>query len=156
MALPDDYIGTVTAEGTRIPKAFEELTDEQQREVTVGQYRCLKVHPTQLYSSTLAILATLFLYLFWRRARNTGFSLGESKLFTKPGSTFGLMLIVYGLMRFPMEYVRDDNPYEMSGLTVSQLIACGMIAFGACLMILVQVLKAEKVAPVWTGLNKRK
>ena len=54
------------------------------------------------------------------------------------------MLVIYGLMRFPMEFVRDDNPFERAGLTVSQLIALGMIAFGLSLMLLVQWMRAEK------------
>ncbi|NIP25436.1 MAG: hypothetical protein GWN67_02690, partial [Phycisphaerae bacterium] len=91
-----------------------------------GPYRCLHVHPTQLYSSAVALFCTFLLYLFWRRTRNAGGSKKKGGLFNKPGCTFGLMLVMYGFSRFFLEFLRDDNPFEYAwwaiykGRTVSQ------------------------------------
>jgi len=144
LKLPDEYFNGIRHDGLPHLKPLDELTGAQRLAVTAGPYRCLRVHPSQLYSSVLAACMTGVLFLFWRRARKAGFWHKEQKLFTKPGSTFALMLIVYGCMRFPLEFVRDDNPYERWGLTVSQLIALGMILFGSALMLLVQWMRAEK------------
>ena len=54
------------------------------------------------------------------------------------------MFVVYGIMRFVIEFIRDDNPFEISILTISQLIGLALIAFGILLMILFSVLKAGK------------
>ena len=44
------------------------------------------------------------------------------------------MLILYGITRFMMEFIRDDNPYEFDSLTVSQNISIGMVIIGIILM----------------------
>jgi len=46
-----------------------------------------------------------------------------------------LMFILYGIGRFLMEFVRDDNPYEILSLTVSQLLSLGLIVLGVVLMV---------------------
>ena len=68
--------------------------------------------------------------------------------FTKPGSTFGLMFILYGLTRFLLEFLRDDNPFEFMKLTVSQIISLALIVVGACLMIVFAKIRAQKVSMV--------
>jgi prolipoprotein diacylglyceryltransferase len=65
--------------------------------------------------------------------------------FTKPGYTFALMFIIYGTTRFLMEYLRDDNPFEFDGLTISQNIGIGMVVLGVILML---VFKKMKVQPL--------
>ncbi len=77
------------------------LTEQQRYDVTKGKYRCLPVHPAQLYSSASALLLCAILFLFWQR-----FGLRW------PGCTFGLMFVLYGFSRFWLEFVRDDNPFE--------------------------------------------
>jgi phosphatidylglycerol:prolipoprotein diacylglycerol transferase len=128
-------------------KEYEELTDEQKKMVETGPYRCLPVHPTQLYSSANGALLCLVLYLFWRRSQNAIRSGKYEKLFTKPGCTFGLMFVLYGITRFFLEFVRDDNPLEFDGLTVSQNICIIMIIFGAALMTIFTQMKPDN-APV--------
>lgn len=84
---------------------------------------------------------TGFLYLFWRRVQKTE-KLGKSGTFlSKSGQTFGLMFICYGIMRFLLELVRDDNPFESTGLTVSQNIGLAMIVLGIALMIIFNLMK---------------
>ncbi len=70
LKLPDEFfLYDVKENGLRLKK-YEELTDEQKEMVKNGTYRCLPVHPTQLYSSANAALLCFILYLFWRRSQN--------------------------------------------------------------------------------------
>jgi len=136
LKLPDEYFGYQDDDGW-FPglKPKQMLTDKQKEEVTKGKYRCLPVHPTQLYSSGLAAFWCLVLYLFWRRSQK---ALGSGKpggFLAKPGCTFALMLIVYGASRYLLESLRDDNPFEFDGLTISQNLAIVMIVLGAVLMV---------------------
>lgn len=147
--LPREYLSYVDANGTWYPKPYEDLTEEQKTRVTKGKYRCLPVHPTQLYSSAAVGVLCLILYLFWRRAQNAGKSKSPGRSFAKPGCTFSLMFIVYGVSRFFMEFLRDDNPLEYGwwaiykGATVSQNLAIYMTIFGVVLMIIFQRIKPE-------------
>jgi phosphatidylglycerol:prolipoprotein diacylglycerol transferase len=117
----------------------------QKIEVTEGKYRCLPVHPTQLYSSGIAAFWCLMLYLFWRRAKKAELSGNSGRFFTKPGYTFALMFIVYGITRFLMEYLRDDNPFEFNGLTISQNIGIAMFALGVVLMAIFKAMKVKAI-----------
>jgi phosphatidylglycerol:prolipoprotein diacylglycerol transferase len=131
----DEYISFIDKDGHWHPKQYEYLTDQQKIEVTTGKYRCLPVHPTQLYSSAAGAVCCLILFLFWRRSTKNG------KLLVKPGCTFSLMFILYGITRFFMEILRDDNPFEFDGLTISQNISIAMIILGAVLIIVFQKFK---------------
>ena len=143
----EDYLGHVGEDGRWYPKPYKDLTDEQRTEVTQGPYRCLPVHPTQLYSCALAVFWCVVLYLFWRRGQKAEISGRGARLFTKPGCTFALMFIVYGLTRFGMEFLRDDNPFEFDGLTISQNLGLAMVTLGVVLMVVFQKTKARAVAP---------
>jgi prolipoprotein diacylglyceryltransferase len=92
------------------------------------------------------------LYFFWRRSQKAE-NIGKFQgLFTKPGSTFALMFILYGIARFLMEFLRDDNPFEVDSLTISQLIGIPLIIFGIVLMVVFAVIRTEK-APVRSRKN---
>ena len=134
--LPGSYFGYTDARGEHVPdlKPMSELTAEQRALVTHGKYRCLAVHPTQLYSSAGAVMLGGILLLFLRRSQR-GDESGVYPFLARPGSTFGLMFILYGIGRFLMEFVRDDNPYEIASLTISQLLSLGLIALGIGVMI---------------------
>lgn len=127
-------------------KPYEKLTEQQKYMVDKGPYRCLPVHPTQLYSSANALLCCLILYLFWRRSQNTEKS-GNQKPLAKPGGTFALMFILYGLTRFLIEFLRDDNPFEFDSLTISQIIGLVIVPFGVVLMAVFQTIKTDVSAP---------
>lgn len=148
LVLPrETYLNHVGENGKWYPKPYKDLTEKQKVEVTEGPYRCLPVHPTQLYSSALAAFWCLMLYFFWRRSQKAELSGGPGGFFTKPGCTFALMLIVYGIARFGMEFIRDDNPFEFDGLTISQNLALAMAALGAVLMAVFQKMKLKVIAP---------
>lgn len=153
LKLPDDFFGYRHENGTAYYglKPFEDLTDKQQQSVTTGPYRCLPVHPTQLYSSANAILCAIILYLIWRRFQSPDASKPPG-YFSKPGYTFALMFILYGTARFFIEHLRDDNPFEYAwwiiykGRTVSQNLAIYMVIFGAILMIIFSRMKPYRLA----------
>jgi prolipoprotein diacylglyceryltransferase len=45
---------------------------------------------------------------------------------------------LYGFLRFFMEFLRDDNPFEFDGLTVSQNISIAMIVLGIVFVVAFQ------------------
>jgi len=108
------------------------LTDEQLYEVTKGKFRCLPVLPTQFISSANAVMLCVALCFFWR-----------SKFAkSSPGVTFSLMCILYGVTRFMLECLRDDNPFEYGwwiiykGGTISQNIGIYQIIIGVILLVI--------------------
>jgi len=93
----------------------------------------------------------LVLYLFWRRSRSAQKSRTKPRLFAKPGSTFALMFVLYGIVRFLIEFLRDDNPFEYAwwmiykGGTISQNLAIYAAIFGLVLLVIFQRLKTDRV-----------
>ncbi len=144
LELPAEYFGYEDEDGGFYPglRPYSHLTEQQRNEVTRGQYRCLAVLPTQLLSSAISAFWCLILYLFWRREQKAESSEGPRRLLAKPGCVFALMFICYGISRFSIEFLRDDNPFEFAGLTISQLIGIGMILLGLALAVLFQTMKA--------------
>ena len=147
LQIPPDYFIFIDEQDTGYLKTFEDLSSEQQLEVTKGKYRCLPIHPTQLYSSANAAILCILLFLFWRRSlKNTG----TRKLFIQPGHTFALAFILYGITRFILESLRDDNPFEHAwwaiykGGTVSQNIGIYMVIMGVVLTVLFHKIKPKE------------
>ena len=142
LKLPVYYFTYIDDNGYGYLKPFHELSTRQQSEVLEGKYRCLPVHPTQLYSSAGAAFLCLLLYFFWRRSQKS-----TGRFLTNPGSTFSLMLILYGIMRFIIEDLRDDNPFEYGWWavykdgTVSQNLGIYMIILGVVFFMMFQFIK---------------
>jgi len=151
LRLPPEYFSYVSENGMSYLKLYEDLTQQQKAEVTKGKFRCLPVHLTQLYSSANAAFWCFILYLFWRRSQNAERSDSSNKLFAKPGCIFSLMFIIYGITRFFIEFLRDDNPFEYGwwaiykGGTVSQNLGIYMTIFGVVLMIIFQRMRSKVV-----------
>lgn len=151
LELPSDYFGWKDRQGNWIPateqdkynaglKPKELLTPEQKKAVTEGPYRCLPVHPTQLYSSLNAFLLAAIFYTLWCRIG-----------LKKPGMILGFILIAYGITRFGLEMLRDDNPFEYAwwmlykGGTISQNISIYLVLIGAVLVGIVSKMKPPAV-----------
>ena len=157
LRLPSEFFGYVGStehwiedeQGALKPYRF--LSDEQKYEVTKGKYRALKVYPTQLYSSGCAVVLTLVLYLFWKRGIKAEKENIRSRLTPKPGCTFALMLVLYGIVRFLLEFLRDDNPFEIDSLTISQLIGIVMVVLGAVLLFVFYKAGPDKIALARSG-----
>jgi len=148
MELPDDFFGYVKKGDLWYSqlKAYDQLTDKQKEMVDKGPYRCPGVHPTQLYSSLAAVVVCLILYLFWRGDINRLIPLAKRRELAKPGCTFALMFVLYGFVRFFMEFLRDDNPLSrLTGLTISQHLSIALVALGVALMILFTKMKPDRI-----------
>ncbi len=122
-------------------KPFDELTEQQQEAVTRGEYQSLPVHPTQLYSSLNAFVLCGVLYLFW-------LYFGRYR----PGATFTLMFVLYGVTRFFIEFIREGNPFEYGwwtlheGWTISQNLGLYLAMAGALLFVYFVTRKPVKLA----------
>jgi phosphatidylglycerol:prolipoprotein diacylglycerol transferase len=117
------------------PKPLSSLTESQRYEVTKGKWRCLPVQPSQLYESAAAFVFSLLLYLFWNKGQVLRQAGRGNLRIARPGQTTALMLVAYGCIRFILEVVRDDNPYEWAGLTISQLLGIAMVIVGIGLLV---------------------
>src|SRR5262249_54052629 len=80
----------------------------------------LPVHPTQIYSalSAFAVLGLLLLYARRRRL---------------PGELMSVLMIVYPLSRWPVEFLRSDESTVFAGMTWSQNISVFLIVCGLAL-----------------------
>jgi phosphatidylglycerol:prolipoprotein diacylglycerol transferase len=73
-------------------------------------------HPTPIYEFILGVLIFSILWKYRKR-------------FTEDGKLFYLYLILTGISRFAIEFIRL-NPKYLFGLTEAQLISIGLIIFG--------------------------
>ncbi len=153
LKLPDEFFGNYDRNGKTFYglKPYEDLTGEQKDMVKNGIYRCLRVHPTELYSSANGAILCLVLYFFWRRSQKASTAKNTKRLFAKPGCTFSLMFVLYGITRFFIEFLRDDNPFEYAwwaiykGGTVSQNLGIYLAVFGILLMIVFQRMRTDEL-----------
>jgi len=75
------------------------------------------VHPTQVYE---VILMGLIFFVLWKlRKRNT-----------PDGWLFSILIILAGIERFLIEFIRSTTPSPIPDLSVAQLIAIGLIVIG--------------------------
>lgn len=75
------------------------------------------VHPTQIYE---VILMGLIFFVLWKlRKRNT-----------PDGWLFSILIILAGIERFLIEFIRSTTPSPIPDLSVAQLIAIGLIVIG--------------------------
>ncbi len=139
-----EYLSFYDKNGKWYPKPLEELTEQQRYEVTKGRYRCLGVHASQLYSSANALLLCGILYFFWRRSLGSTGPANALKPLGRPGSMVGLMFILYGFTRFLLEFIRDDNPYELGILTISQILGFVMLVVGVILLVVLSHVKSDR------------
>ena len=77
-----------------------------------------KVHPTQLYESAVGIL--LFLFLWLRRKKNQ-----------RAGTMFFSYLLLAGIERFSIEFLRTNEKYLFDTFSGAQMISFLMILVGS-------------------------
>ena len=78
----------------------------------------LKVHPTQLYET---IICSILFYFLWSK---------RNKI-SKPGSLFFQYLILAGVERFLIEFLRTNNKYLFDAFTGAQVISFFMVCIGS-------------------------
>jgi phosphatidylglycerol---prolipoprotein diacylglyceryl transferase len=83
----------------------------------------LAVHPTQLYETTLMLLAFGVLWAFRRRVRPIGW-------------LFGLYLVFAGAERFAVEFLRAKDDRFLGPFTLAQLTSVILIGVGVWLLTL--------------------
>jgi phosphatidylglycerol:prolipoprotein diacylglycerol transferase len=88
------------------------------------------LHPAQLYSSLKGLLIFGTLMVLQPRLK-------------KRGATFGLLLVLYGIGRFLIDFTRyyESNARVLAGLSFNQVISIVLIALGFWLL-----LRREKAA----------
>lgn len=114
----DDY-GTLT--GVRWAVVYPPGTEAYQSHlargwIAPGASWSQPIHPVQLYASLLG-LALFLLLAKWRPAR--------------PGSRFCAYLVLYGVGRFLMEYLRGDFRSVLGPFSLPQLFSAGFVLVAA-------------------------
>lgn len=106
--LPPSTAGYLRSAGADIP-------------ASVPDSAIMKVHPTQLYEVAAGLLMFVVLSKFGRRQ-------------LRPGQLWGLFLILYGVERFLIEFVRAKTDHVLYGLTTSQIASVLVFVLGVYLM----------------------
>jgi phosphatidylglycerol:prolipoprotein diacylglycerol transferase len=75
------------------------------------------LHPVQLYESAADLLIFAFLYLQFGRKH-------------RPGTIFGLYLVLYSTVRFIIEFFREHEQALVGPFSLTQWIALGLLALG--------------------------
>ncbi len=104
-------------------------------------------HPSQLYEAFLE--GVVIFCVLWLATR-------KFKILTKPGIATGLFLVMYGLFRFLVEYVREpDFGREQFGfLTRGQAYSLPMLIIG--ILVVVWAMKRPALAPEWPKEEEKK
>ena len=99
-----------------------------------GAQRSLWVHPAQIYDAiALTLLFLLLSAIFYRRKRQ--------------GMVVAWALVLYPVNRILQEVIRDDNPHDVAGFTVSQVICVAILVAGVVLAVVFR----KGTAPDSTG-----
>jgi phosphatidylglycerol:prolipoprotein diacylglycerol transferase len=89
------------------------------------------LHPTQVYSSIKGLAIFLALMLLQPKLK-------------KRGATFGLLLVLYGIGRFTIDFFRyyEENARVLAGLSFNQLISVVLIGLGLFLLLRKETVRA--------------
>jgi phosphatidylglycerol:prolipoprotein diacylglycerol transferase len=119
-----DFLAPLVALGQAIGRwgnfvnreAYGSVTDSLFRmEILLNNGEYMSVHPTFLYES-LGLLVIFLLLYFGKRKYE--------------GQKLGWYFILYGVLRFGIEYLRTDSLYFI-GIKISMLVSAGLIIIGA-------------------------
>lgn len=77
----------------------------------------LPLHPTQLYSTIDGMVLLFVVLAFWPHRK-------------ADGQAMALYFMLYAVTRFLVELLRNDESAQIMGMTISQLISVGVMAFG--------------------------
>jgi phosphatidylglycerol:prolipoprotein diacylglycerol transferase len=80
------------------------------------------VHPTQVYETTLMLLATAWLWKHRHHRHATGW-------------LFACYLVIAGLERFAIEFLRAKDDRVLHGFTIAQATSLGLVAVGMFLAV---------------------
>ena len=104
-------IGLVEQQANRSGLTVQQLCE------LADHFRSKPVHPAQLYETISGLLICWLLsVMFYYRRRH--------------GILLPWFLILYSVSRFLLEAIRQDNPLDVGGVTISQAISIGTFAAG--------------------------
>lgn len=125
----DDYGGPTNAwYGIAFPKGAPPSTAGELRnfgahvDPSIPDFQVLKVHPTQLYETFMALVMFVILMRLNRREHRRGLA-------------WGLFLIMLGIERFLVEIVRAKDDRFLGPFTVAQLISAILVIAGTVLCV---------------------
>lgn len=95
----------------------------------------LRVHPTQLYESAAGVIIFAIVITFARRS-------------SRPGIVFALFLILLGIERFLIEFVRAKDDRFLGPFTIAQAISAVLIVAGLVLFARNRTDSAGREVPV--------
>ena len=93
------------------------------------------VHPTQIYETTLMLLATAWLWKHRDHRHATGW-------------LFACYLLIAGAERFAIEFLRAKDDRVLNGFTIAQATSLGLIAVGGYLLIKLSAQPAASPGPL--------
>lgn len=133
----DDYGAPTNAwYGVAFPQGAPPTTAANLREfgaavdASIPDYQVLRVHPTQLYETGMALVMFFVLMRLNRRPHRRGLA-------------WGLFLIMLGIERFLVEIVRAKDDRFLGPFTVAQLISVLLIVIGG-----IWCMRARSTAPI--------
>ncbi len=127
-----------------IPGVTKTMVDKAKLgQIPRGAPWSLPVHPTQLYSAVDAlVLMTLLLAYYPLRRRD--------------GEVMALLMVVYPITRFLIEYLRNDEAAFFAGLTISQNISVLLFLAGLAYWFRLSRWPAERLADAPTDSEQSK
>jgi phosphatidylglycerol:prolipoprotein diacylglycerol transferase len=141
----DDYgLPTSLPWGVKFPYGLPATTVANLTELHVpfppgtNPLEVVAVHPTQVYETALMLLATAWL---WKRREHRHAT----------GWLFGCYLVIAGVERLAIEFLRAKDDRVLHGFTIAQVMSVGVVAVGA---LLVARLRAPSPATVPATLTK--
>ncbi|HXQ28841.1 MAG TPA: prolipoprotein diacylglyceryl transferase [Gemmatimonadales bacterium] len=139
----DDYgIPTSLPWGMRFPRGLPPTTVANLEHMhvtfppTANPLEVVAVHPTELYETTLMLLAFAWLW----RARTHHHALGWR---------FGVYLVLAGTERFLIEFIRAKDDRFFGPLSLAQIASLGVVAVGV--VVTARLWAPDRVAPGVSG-----
>ena len=87
----------------------------------IPDWQIMTVHPVMIYEAMGNALIAAFL---WRRSHGA----------YRPWSNVALYCVLYGSLRFALEFLRPKDDRLASGLTVAQLVSTALVLIGVALL----------------------
>ncbi len=115
MTYPNGTVSTLAERNPALVALFSEIYPDLPIPADIA------VHPTPVYEIILAVALFTFLYLRRKKDHPTG-------------NSFGWFLILHGISRFAVEFIRL-NPIMFAGLSQAQVLSIAMIAWGSFLVL---------------------
>lgn len=109
------------------PGSYPYLAQYSAGLIEPGTSLSLPVHPVQLYLSLKGLILFVLLSWIYRHFKD------------KPGLTFGLFWLFYGILRFIGEFFRGDHPTVLLGIFDAAQVVCALVVMAVAGWLVYQV-----------------